>query len=454
MESRPCFVCESVGTNCVAICCDRFVCPGECLNEWRSRPYQCCSCSSSSVACSSLPSCLSRPTASSLPNSVTPIISSPKSIHLQQSLLVLVNSHLLRHLYKPILVESNKQLHVKFLLEVLISFFKKVGYTSQTFWESAFLAIKVFFETKTVSIRSKDLVLVGLFSSFLKVEVRSLFLHIDESFRLQDVVDHSSRISHVKIFPNRRHLSPVRYRGYSQNNDYTLHLLLDPSSPSVLPFLRRLDLVFDYSQDIFHSFCTSLMTNNTVVELSLEFTSLTPSEVSSLAEVFSSNNTVKKLTLTSSYLLGKVESLILFTSISNNSVIEILDLTGFRIDDPAVLVTLLTSSSLKSLLFPSQCHIDCSISNGLKNNSLLKEVTFSYSNSDGGYIGDFLQTTTTLRKLDLRNCNDSLSTVFNSLQTNTSVVELIISNSSESPNDEFFWKHWRKCYKLTLVCFF
>ncbi|KAL0251849.1 hypothetical protein GEMRC1_001061 [Eukaryota sp. GEM-RC1] len=438
MQNRPCFICKSVASDCVVVCCNRYVCPGECLNEWRSRTYPCSSCSSSSVSSPSLLSSFSRPSTSSLPHIVTPIISSPKSIHLQQSLFVLVNSHLLRHLYKPLLMQHHQPPPVKSLLETLFSFFKKVGYTSQRFWESAFLAIKVFFERNTVSISSKDLVLVGLFSLLFKVDVRYLFLFIDKSFRLQDIVDHSSRISHAKIFLNRRHLSPVRFRGYSQNNNYILHLLLDPSSPFVLPLLRRLDLVFDYSQGTFHSCCTSLMTNNTIIELSIEVKSLTSSGATSLAEVFSSNNTLKKLTLTSSSSLGNEESLILFTSISNNSVIEILNLTGIQIEDPAVLEPLLTSSSLKYICFPSRCFIDSSVCNGLKNSSLLKTVTFNDSVVSGKELAQVLHTPNSLRKLELQNCNVCLSPVFDSLQLNTSVVELVISNSSASLNNKDF----------------
>ncbi|KAL0228958.1 hypothetical protein GEMRC1_013578 [Eukaryota sp. GEM-RC1] len=102
-----------------------------------------------------------------------------KCLHFQQSLLSLIHLHLLqRHFESSISVTQQSLLsiepysiHDNFLRlkQETPTFYKKVGYVSQHFFESALLATKMFFQTSTFKVESEDLHQLSSLSSFSKL---------------------------------------------------------------------------------------------------------------------------------------------------------------------------------------------------------------------------------------------------------------------------------------------
>ncbi|KAL0250884.1 hypothetical protein GEMRC1_000098 [Eukaryota sp. GEM-RC1] len=116
--------------------------------------------------------------------------SSSRYIRFQQSLMILVNAHLLRLLCKSSLQLSrcNAYYLLQDLQSELISFFKNVGYVSHHFFESAFLAINVFFQTSTFHVPLEDLPKLCSIACFLKADVQSVFLYVYGIFNVDEIL--------------------------------------------------------------------------------------------------------------------------------------------------------------------------------------------------------------------------------------------------------------------------
>ncbi|KAL0239747.1 hypothetical protein GEMRC1_009855 [Eukaryota sp. GEM-RC1] len=99
------------------------------------------------------------------------------------------------------------------------------------------------------------------------------------------------------------------------------------------------------------------MVNTTVKEFSFNCTSLTTSEVVTLAKVLYLNNTLTKLSLSSSCSLTNQQQLLLFTALSKNlnSTVKTIDLSHLSLSNSNVIVPLLGSSSLRSIVLPCRC---------------------------------------------------------------------------------------------------
>ncbi|KAL0233331.1 hypothetical protein GEMRC1_012076 [Eukaryota sp. GEM-RC1] len=124
--------------------------------------------------------------------------------------------------------------------------------------------------------------------------------------------------------------------------------------------------------ETFTFFCNSLITNTTVVDLTIYMDSLSTGNVVALAEVFCSNTTLKKLSLGSKSSTKDEDYMILFSAISNNLKIEQLDISELAIPLSNVVIPILNSATIKTLSFPSNCTIDCALMAALKNNSVIR----------------------------------------------------------------------------------
>ncbi|KAL0238535.1 hypothetical protein GEMRC1_013008 [Eukaryota sp. GEM-RC1] len=67
------------------------------------------------------------------------------------------------------------------------AFFKKLGWVSHYFFESALLAVKVFLQTNTFHIIPKDLPQLCSLTSFFGAEVKSVFFHISGSLTVDEL---------------------------------------------------------------------------------------------------------------------------------------------------------------------------------------------------------------------------------------------------------------------------
>ncbi|KAL0240162.1 hypothetical protein GEMRC1_010268 [Eukaryota sp. GEM-RC1] len=134
-----------------------------------------------------------------------PLAASNKSpscfIQFEQLLLHSVLDQLLKSLCKSILLEwkRDEPCRINNLKQEVLTFFKKVGYVSHHFFESALLATKVFFQRNTFHLAPEDLPQIFSFASFLEADIAFIFLHIDGVFSSEEFLDYSNVISGLEL---------------------------------------------------------------------------------------------------------------------------------------------------------------------------------------------------------------------------------------------------------------
>ncbi|KAL0240048.1 hypothetical protein GEMRC1_010155 [Eukaryota sp. GEM-RC1] len=335
--------------------------------------------------------------------------SSFKHVHFQQSLLILIQFHYLNRLIK---LPLPLKIYHKPLLDVingLISFFEKVGFVSQHFFDSAFSAVE-----------SNDLVLLYSISSFFKADIHSVALAVFPSLELADIHQFTDCISQVLLLsgfrPYDAEFDGSEY-GSDSELDYTgdtnILELFDKSSSFFLPRVTRLNIeIYATSQpkSTFSAFCKVLLANTTVVHLSVKIFIIATPQIQCLSEVFSSNNTLRTVTLSfDGDRLKDAKALLLISALSNSSSIEKIDLSNFPVRNSSVLLPLLKNSRLRSIVF---CKGGCiTILNDLKYHCSLREVTY-HNNRFVAEISEIFQFNRCLKKLEVRKCSVELSTLF------------------------------------------
>ncbi|KAL0239380.1 hypothetical protein GEMRC1_009488 [Eukaryota sp. GEM-RC1] len=140
------------------------------------------------------------PNSDTLPSTLASYNLAPKCLRPQPSLLVVINVHMLNLILDHSLeVDSTPCLSYLRLTNELPVFFKKVGYVSDSFFESALLSTKVFLETNTFHVIPKDLPQICSFASFFRAEVQSVFLHVDGPFKADEILSYSKVISGLEL---------------------------------------------------------------------------------------------------------------------------------------------------------------------------------------------------------------------------------------------------------------
>ena len=188
---------------------------------------------------------------------------------------------------------------------------------------------------------------------------------------------------------------------------------------------------------------TAVIINNlnkcTVRRLDIVNTSLDSKCVSILSEILKTNKTIKILWLQSSSLTGGIKQV--SDSLCNNETLEELvlaDVTGITDEDMTHLSTMLaTNTTLKELEL-----INCNITDngvryiyeGLTKNQTLTTLNIGdnrqITSVSTSTIADLIQTTTSLTRLDLDYTslnNDDIKTICTSLTKNTTIRELYLS---------------------------
>ncbi|KAL0241406.1 hypothetical protein GEMRC1_006641 [Eukaryota sp. GEM-RC1] len=186
----------------------------------------------------------------------------------------------------------------------------------------------------------------------------------------------------------------------------------------------------------------SLTSNTTVLEMTLEIQYVSMSVMETLAKLFRSNNTLKKVKILSSRYTMEIptdeETKTLITGLSNSSVIKSIDLIDFKIRNSDSLLLLLSSSCLETIKFPSSCHLSSLVIDGLMKNSSLKEVTVRRNRLEIQKFAEFLNFNNCLNKLviDSKSCSGSYLPVFESLKSNSSLLELAIVGGESISDDD------------------
>ncbi|KAL0239562.1 hypothetical protein GEMRC1_009670 [Eukaryota sp. GEM-RC1] len=310
-------------------------------------------------------------------------------------------------------------LRVPFLssIKAPLTFYVKVGYVSQRFFKSSFLSVKMFFETNTFPLVPQDLPKLSSIASFFGAELRSVCLSIVKSSVVEDILEFTSIVTHLK----------------AEDSSFLPHLL-DHSSSIFLSRLRVLDVISKPPGDTFTSFCNSLMVNTTVLELLIDISDVSSNELFSFKKVFWSNNTLKKLTLSSKCIPRSLyeECQILFQQVSTHSTLELIDLSNFdlKTEISNVIVTFLQSISIRSVVFPKNCNLDSSISGSLNNNSSLRDLTFSKYRDMSELFVTSLMSHSKFKKLTFLGTR-SMYIISKGIESNTSVLELSLFPHSE-----------------------
>ncbi|KAL0239740.1 hypothetical protein GEMRC1_009848 [Eukaryota sp. GEM-RC1] len=134
--------------------------------------------------------------------------------------------------------------------------------------------------------------------------------------------------------------------------------------------------------------------------------------------------------LTHLHQLLDPSSSFIIAALANNSVIQTVDFSELRIHTPSVLEPLMSSSSIKSIVFPHNFDFDSSVINSINENSAITTVclkkTECTSPSVYSSIANLIKFDNSLKKMVLDVCKCYLPSIFESLGTNTSLLELIL----------------------------
>ncbi|KAL0239721.1 hypothetical protein GEMRC1_009829 [Eukaryota sp. GEM-RC1] len=352
-----------------------------------------------------------------------------KQLHFQESLLILIQLYRLRrHL------SGTLRCHLSILIKRVSCFLEKAGYVSERFYKSSFSAVTVFFQISKISVSPEELPLLFSIASYFNAEVQSVVLIADPSFEVENILPVSSVVSELSLW---------QLSGSSQSNpfDSRLHQLLDHSSPFFLSRLTKLVLflVSSVSMETFPSFCNSLMTNTTVIDLFIRMNSFSAVETAALSKVFCSNNTLTKLCLSCESTTKDADYQIMLSAISNNSIIEQLDISSFKFHNANVVLPILKSkkSAIKSLTFPSGCTIDCNVMNALRNNSSIIKVDMAGCIVEINDFVDVLKSNPFLKQVTITQSKFGIfSPIFKCLETNTSLVVLDLSDRQNPLTDQ------------------
>ena len=185
------------------------------------------------------------------------------------------------------------------------------------------------------------------------------------------------------------------------------------------------------------------LNNCTVSKLYIDNTSLDNNCVSILSEILKSNKTITTLWLNSSSLTGGIKYL--SDSLLNNATIEelvLLNVSGITDEDMPHLCRMLASNTTLKDLDLYNCNITDNgvryICEGLTKNQTLSTLNISWSHQitsvSTSTIADLIQTTKSLRRLDLNNTSlndDDIKTICTSLRRNTTIWKLYLSGKHE-----------------------
>ena len=173
------------------------------------------------------------------------------------------------------------------------------------------------------------------------------------------------------------------------------------------------------------------------------YTSLDSKCVLILSEILKTNKTIKKLELSFSSLTGVIKQV--SDNLFNNKTLEKLwlsDVTDITDEDITHLSTMLSSNTTLKELELINCNITDNgvryICEGLTKNQTLTMLRIGYNpqitSVSTSTIADLIQTTTSLTILDLYNIslnNDDIKTICTSLNKNTTIWRLYLSKQHE-----------------------
>ncbi|KAL0239622.1 hypothetical protein GEMRC1_009730 [Eukaryota sp. GEM-RC1] len=209
----------------------------------------------------------------------------PNNLNVQQSLLVLIHLHFLGERLKSSLkwIHHSLRRPLHCFMEDLLKYFQKVGYVSPRFFESVHLATKVFFQRNTFHVNPKDLPQLSSAASFFGAEPKSIFLHIQWTFKAGEFLNYSPSISGLELH--------LRY-----HND------LEFLNKSSLYFPRLKQLHVCVHGSIYVAFIELLKDNATLTSIDLNSNCPKDEGARALAEALKVNTSVTSINLRGNYI--------------------------------------------------------------------------------------------------------------------------------------------------------
>ncbi|KAL0239430.1 hypothetical protein GEMRC1_009538 [Eukaryota sp. GEM-RC1] len=356
----------------------------------------------------------SKPNAEPKPLELLPLTSSFQTpsmcLRAQQSLLILIHVHLLKLLCKSALEFDYyaPSLHLLKFKDELPTFFRKVGYVSHRFFESALLTTKVFLQTNTFHVESEDLHQIHSFASFFGASISCVFLHVYGIFNVEEFLNYSNEISGLELeIENDNDLEFLNSASLIFPRLKQLHVSVDRSIAMALIELLKCNAIVTSAR----SLAEVLNVNTTVTSVNLWWNSIGDDGVRALSEALKANETVSNINLGGN-LIG-IEGARLFAEALkvNNAVTSIVIKNNFISDEGATALAeaLKVNTSVKSINLSTNSigdHGFIDLAEALKVNTTITSVNLS-----SNYVGDLgtralaeaLKVNTTIKDIELDN---------------------------------------------------
>ncbi|KAL0239675.1 hypothetical protein GEMRC1_009783 [Eukaryota sp. GEM-RC1] len=209
------------------------------------------------------------------------------NLYFPQTLLTLINMCFLCNLSKYSL-DGNRTSPRRVLVTLKIkmhTFFKKVGYVSHRFFESALHASKVFLETNTFHVVPKDLPPLCSFASFFGTDIQSVFFYVSGFFKKEEMLNYSHKISGLEL-------------ELKNNSDlcFFSHSSLFFEQLRLKQFHLRVSVPRGW-YSMFSPLIELLKVDNTVTSLNLAHNSIVAEDVSVLSDLLKDNVTITSVNL-------------------------------------------------------------------------------------------------------------------------------------------------------------
>ncbi|KAL0239603.1 hypothetical protein GEMRC1_009711 [Eukaryota sp. GEM-RC1] len=352
----------------------------------------------------------SNPSSDTLSVSFSPAHSPSTHLHFQQSLLTLM--------------------HLRFLTRLLQSSLEwnrttPLGFVSHHFFESALQSTTVFFQTNTFHITPEDLVQLCAFASFFEADVRSIFLHIDGSFKAEQFLNFSRVILGLEL--------------RLENHNDLIFLKNDKNFSIFFPLLKQLHV--KVHRRISLAYIELLKVNTAITSIDLRYNSIGDEGARALAEVLRVNTVVTSIDLVRN-AIGDDGARTLAEVLKINTTVTKIDLSKNYIGDKgarALADALKVNTAVTSLDMWNNSIGDegvKALADAFKVNTAVTRIDFG-DNSIGAEgaraLADALKVNTVITRLNLRSNsigNEGARALADALKVNSTVTSVDLWNNS------------------------
>ncbi|KAL0244701.1 hypothetical protein GEMRC1_008783 [Eukaryota sp. GEM-RC1] len=319
----------------------------------------------------------------------------------QQSLLTLILLHLVRRFCKSSLelkhIEQRRLTRI--IKQDLPTFFVKVAYVSDGLFETALLSTKVFLQTNTFHVFSEDFPQLFSFASFFEADVKSVFLHVDRAFNVEEFLNYSGIISGLELeIENHNDLEFLQNSSLIFPRLKQLHVGVNSSVSMAflkvfneIPTVTSVYMKPSIGDEGIRALAEALKVNDTVTTVNLWHNSIGAEGARVLADMLKVNNSVSSIHLGGTSI-GDEGVKALVEALKVNTVVTSIDLWDNSIGDEGA----------------------CSIADALKINTTVTSVDLKFNSigDDGAKaLADVLEIQRKVKILGITEIENSVSTL-------------------------------------------